>query len=227
MGSNALNGVLVGLQEADHLLQANPTPRGGFPQRPEVVRALNRAAVVLIASHLERYLRAVNEELTDGVNASAVLRTDIPETLRLQHSRNIVDELFKTQWNKRAGKLGGFVTSDGWLWGQSPKVDLEAHRLLKWMRTPKPDRIQRLFALWGIGNIFEVITRTSHTRQRMWLKLQELADKRNNIAHGDVSAEATYQDVQSYVGIVRQFCKRCDRAVGRLAGRWIKGSRLW
>ena len=227
MGSNALNGLLAGLEEADHLLKANPTPRGGLPKRPKVARALNRAAVVLIASHLERYLHAVNEELAEGVNSSTVSRSSIPETLRLQHSRNIVDDLFKTQWNNRAKQLGCFVTSDGWLWGQSPKESLESRRLLKWMKTPKPNSIRRLFALWGIKDIFGTITRTAHTRQRMWLKLQELADKRNDIAHGNMNAEATYQDAQSYIGIVRRFCKSCDRAVGRLAGRWIKGSHLW
>ena len=36
-------------------------------------------------------------------------------------------------------------------------------------------------------------------------KIQELVDKRNNIAHGDLTAEATYQDIASYRKVVWTF----------------------
>ena len=63
MPSKALEGLLSGLDEIDAMQRANPTPQeGGGLTKPDVVRALGRAEVVLLSSHFERYLYALNEE---------------------------------------------------------------------------------------------------------------------------------------------------------------------
>ncbi len=84
-----------------------------------------------------------------------------------------------------------------------------------------------MFKLWGVSDIFSAITRQPHTRQRMWLKLEELVDKRNDIAHGDSGAEATYQDIASYVAVVRTFCTRADRVLSRVLVPYAGGTRPW
>lgn len=227
MPSDALSSLLSGIEEVRDLQRANPTPLGGLPDRPRVVRAINRASVVLLSSHLERYLRGLNEEAVGVVNAAPISGSVLPEILRLQHSKIAIDELAEAQWTNRTAKLTQLVVTDGWLWGPSPKANLHHDRLLRWMRSPSPERAVRLFRLWGVSDIFSAITRQPHTNLRMKLKLKELVDKRNDIAHGDAGAEATYQDVTSYIAVVRTFCTRVDGILSRKISRYAGGIRPW
>jgi hypothetical protein len=227
MASAALRSLLAGIEEVRDLQQANPTPPGGLPDRPRVVRAINRASVVLLSSHLERYLRSLNEEAVAIINASPITGATLPAELRLQHSQVPIDELAATQWDRRADKLTQLVTTDGWLWGTTPKEVLEHDRLLRWMKSPSPERAKRMFRIWGIPDIFGVVTREPHTKLRMELKLKELVDKRNDIAHGNAGAEATYQDVATYLSVVKEFCSRADRALARVLKRYNAGGRPW
>ncbi len=227
MPSDAFKSLLAGIEEVRDLLTANPTPPGGLPDRPRVVRAINRASVVLLSSHLERYLRGLNEEAVGVINAATIGGSALPEELRLQHSMIPIDELADAKWHNRAAMLSRLVMTDGWLWGSSPKANLDHDRLLRWMKSPSPERASRLFRLWGVPDVFSVITRQPHTRQRMWLKLEELVDKRNDIAHGDAGAEATYRDIVSYVAVVRKFCERADRVLSRALVPYAGGTRPW
>ena len=227
MPSGALLNLLSGIEEVRYLQSANPTPDGGLSARSSVVRAINRSSVVLLTSHLERYLRALNEEATDAVNAVAIQGTTLPEALRLQHSRAAVDLMVETQWRNRSGQLESFISRDGWLWGDATKGELEAERLLAWMRSPYPDRIKRFFAMWGIDDVFGTVTRAPHTRARLWTRLDELVGKRNQIAHGDPTTGATFQDIASYLAVVKEFCTRSDRAMARILSRHLGNTAPW
>lgn len=216
MASKSLAGLQNGLAEVRELQQANPTPTGGFPALPRVVRAINRASVVLLSSHFERYLRSVNEEAVDCINSTPGLsRGQLSSVLRLQHTESAIAKIAETQWDNRSGLLERFVETDGWLWGASPKYNLEHDRLLTWMKSPSPDRVIRLFRLWGIPDVFSAITRTKHTRGRMFWKIKEMVDKRNDIAHGISHVAATRQDISTYVSTVKDFCSRTDLAMAR------------
>ena len=65
------------------------------------------------------------------------------------------------------------------------------------------------------SRVFTSITRTQHTRSSLWLRIEELVRKRNAIAHGDGSAEATKGDVRAYQTAARVFCDRADRLLSR------------
>jgi hypothetical protein len=227
MPSDALVGLLSGIGEVRDLQRANPTPPGGMPARPPVVRAINRSSVVLLTSHLERYLHALNEEALTYVNVHVIDGPGVPEGIRLQHSRVSVDRMFETQWDNRSAQLVDFSQRDSWLWGPSPKGDLDADRLLTWMKSPSPERIERLFAMWGVTNIFDRVTRQPHTKARMRLKIGELVGKRHNIAHGDFTTEATYRDIATYMSVVRQFCKRADAVMSRVVSRGLDIDLPW
>ena len=227
MPSDALRSLLDGIQEVRDLQAANPTPPGGLPDLPRVVRAINRGSVVLLCSHLERYLRNVNEEAVAAVNQAPDLPADLPKRLRLQHSRIPIENLSETGWENRANQLSQLVANDGWLWGNSPKADLKHDRLLRWMRSPSPERIRRLFELWDVRDVFSKVTRRPATKQRMWLRLDELVNKRNDISHGDADIGATYQDIASYVSVVGTFCQRADRVLSRAIARHLGASLPW
>ena len=227
MSSQALAALANGIAEVRDLQKANPTPPVGFPNRPRVIRALNRASVVLLCSHLERYLRSVNEEAVVFVNGYGIPALGLPERLRLEHSKSPIDELAKIEWTKRGDRLAEFVNGDGGLWIIGGIARLEHGRLMRWMKSPSPESVKRLCALWGIENIFSRITRLPSTRSHMWLKLGELVDKRNAIAHGDSDAEATSDDIKGYVRVVNEVCQRADRVLSRTVGRCCRAKWAW
>ena len=230
MPSDALNALLLALKEVDLLQRINPTPTGAAPDQPEITRAVGRASVVLLSSHLERYIRSINEEAVSVVNSTAVLGPQLPQPLRLLHSKSIVEELAGTTWDNetRAAKLAMLAQTETWLWLPSETGSLDHSRLLVWMKSPKSEQIQRYFRYWGIDDIFSKITYKQRTRSHLWLKIDELVDKRNNVAHGDLSTEATQADVRTYSKVVETFCVRSDRQLGRRLGRLLStGTTCW
>jgi len=213
MSTRALEGLRQGVAEVDYLMRADPAPWGKLSPEPEITRAVLRSAVVLLSSHLEGYLRSVTTEVVEEINNSTVDPRLLEERLRLQHSRVAITDVIERKWENRAKALEGFIRSEGWLWGGENRQPLSAESLLSWMKTPKPDRIVRLYRLWGIKDIITRITRTDHTRRDFRLHLETLVDKRNNIAHGDFATEATTADIRLYRGAVSNFCERADRAL--------------
>jgi hypothetical protein len=81
--------------------------------------------------------------------------------------------------------------------------------------------------MWGITDIFSEITRKPTTRGRLWLRISDLVDKRNNIAHGDFTAEATYLDIVQYREAVRTFCARSDGRMAQQIAMILECGRPW
>lgn len=227
MASSALNAFLDAVHEVVELQQADPTPLGDAPISPETTRVIGRASVVLLSSHFERYVYAVNEEATGALNNSGVAGDALPEFVRLLHSRPSVDALLATSWEGRSDQLATFVESEGWMWQDATAGYLEHARLLAWMKSPAPKCLVRFYRYWGIENIFDAITRATHTRTDLWLKIDELVRKRNNIAHGDPTTEATLTDVRSYRNATRTFCERADRQFAQALKALLGGALPW
>ncbi|MCY4640433.1 MAG: HEPN domain-containing protein [Chloroflexi bacterium] len=210
-----------GLSEIDALQRANPKPaEGGGLARPTITRAIGRAEVVLLSSHLERYVRAVVEEMASCIDGANVCSTRIPKSLRLLHGKVPVDELASIQWERREIKLREFAETEASMWqdgNRSPRIQTD--RLLRWMSTPNATALERVFRYWGIDSIFAAITRKDSHRRRIRLKIDELTEKRNNIAHGDFTVEATHLDIRSYRRAVREFCERADRSAAAIVQR--------
>src|SRR5436305_75768 len=102
MASESLDAFARALAEIADLQRGDPTPAGGVTEDPATARAIGRASVVLLSSHLERYVYAVNEQAASVLNTSGVAGNDIPEVLRLLHSRQSVEALIATGWERRA-----------------------------------------------------------------------------------------------------------------------------
>jgi hypothetical protein len=215
MASNALGALATAIAEVQHLVDARL--RGAEPPLTPnpIVRALGRATVVLLSSHFERYVYAVNEEAVAVINARGLPGHFLPEDLRLVHSKAPVESMESTSWERRASQLSGFVASDSWLWQQGVSGSLEHRRLLLWMKSPKPKHLIRFYKYWGIEDIFTAITRKPQRRAALELLVKEFVDKRNNVAHGDFAEQATRLDVRRYSASALVFCRRADRALAK------------
>ena len=227
MPSSAAESLTAALGEVADLMAADPTPPGAIPVDPARSRAIARGCIVLLAGHLERYVYACNEELVQHINASAVPGDSLPLPVRLRHTHRIIEDIGQTQWDKRKGGLEELVASDAWLWSIAATGAMEPARILEWMKSPKPKALQTYFQMWGIPDIYVSITRQPHTRADLWLRLASLVDKRNLIAHGDLSVDATPNDIRQFRDAVRAFCLRSDGVIARHVSRTMAIASPW
>ncbi|HEY3924705.1 MAG TPA: HEPN domain-containing protein [Acidothermaceae bacterium] len=179
-------------------------------------KAHGRACTVLLSSHFERYLYAVNEEAVDWLNANPYPLSALPEEIILLHSQDAIDDLGRTGWLKRATKLREFLLTDGPLWAPASSTgSLDHSRLLTWMKTPKPYEVLRFYRQYGIDDVFTSITRSKQARSELWLTINELVEKRNNIAHGDMQTESLPSSITTYTNVVVRFTESADKLLAR------------
>jgi hypothetical protein len=123
MPSLTLQAFLLALEEVKQLGKAShPTLGPNSPASLTLARAVGRGQIVLLSSHFERYIYSINEELISFLNTVQMHGDRLPLIIRLQHSALTVDELSKTSWENRSGKLTAFIAEDGWLWSPATVV---------------------------------------------------------------------------------------------------------
>jgi len=225
MPSNALKGLQAGLEEVRALRKLSPV-RDTLARGPKAstARAHGRASVVLLSGHYERYIRALNEEALAWFKFQDVKSSQVPDEIKLRHSKVTIDKIATASWNNRKQMLIDFSMNDSLLWDDSATPALLDHTKVLYMKSPKSEEVKKFFAMYGIPDIFAKATRKTHRRSHLWLKLQEMVDKRNNIAHGDFTTEALPSEIMSYIDSVGKFCETADRVFSAELKRIAKSS---
>ncbi|WP_156370159.1 MAE_28990/MAE_18760 family HEPN-like nuclease [Frigoribacterium sp. Leaf164] len=189
-------------------------------QREAEANALCRAAVVLLVSHFESFLKTIAEEYVDAVGTGDVESSRLPRGLREAHTlprlESIVtsrDEDQRTALLKKIGSIAALWNDDA----KPPKGALSASTFARLVTSAKADIINDLFARMGNsagvcdgdievpGNNGDVVT------ANIELSLRDVVTCRNDIAHGKADRKPTPDDVRRYLDFLRTFAERLQR----------------
>ncbi|MFN8490443.1 MAG: MAE_28990/MAE_18760 family HEPN-like nuclease [Caldilineaceae bacterium] len=217
-------------QEIIELLRVVPSIQEQLHSRKssQLANALYRGSVVLMSSHLERYVEALVVEAIDAINLNKPNVNTIPPSLRmaqirqpLRHAHEIEDIVAKTNM------LRSLVTDYAWFWDSSHPCDkLRGDDLINEFDNPLPKRIRLLFAPFGNSDVVgpAISLDKSDARPLIEIKVRELVEKRNAIAHTGMTADLTREDVITYLSCSRRLVRGIDRIFGKqiqaIIGNW-------
>ena len=228
MSSPALEGLAAGIEEVKLIQSVGPPPGKGLLGAEAVKSSLVRSAIVLLVSHLERFIYALNESAFESLGSADVPAAALQDELRLLHAKPAIDEIALMQWNHRAPKLDELMDQEARLWvGTLSAGEYKPDRALSWMKGPDPKSIRRYFRMWGVDDIFVAVTRSPITRERLWLRVDEVVNKRHNIAHGDATVDVGASQLTEYRHAVWTLADRSDRLISRRLARTFGISPPW
>jgi len=192
----------------------------------EQTNALCRAAVVLLVSHFESFLKTMAEEFVDVVGTGEVESSQLPRGLREIHTLPQLESILtsgdETQRSSLLKRLGGIAA----LWNDTakpPKGALQATTLARIVTSAKPDVVNELFSRMGNirnvcdGDIDMTDASGDTSTTNIDLSLQDVVRCRNDIAHGKAERKPTPDDVNRYLQFLRALSERLQRKATTLA----------
>lgn len=182
--------------------------------------ALCRAAVVLLVSHFESFLKSIAEEYVDAVGTGDVESSRLPRGLREAHTlprlESIVTSRDEDQRSALLKRLGGIAA----LWNDDakpPKGALNAATFARLVTSARADIINDLFTRMGSstnvcdGDIEMSDLSGDIVTANVEFSLRDVVTCRNDIAHGKAERKPTPDDIQRYLYFLRTFSERLQR----------------
>ncbi|MFJ7136985.1 MAE_28990/MAE_18760 family HEPN-like nuclease [Streptomyces fungicidicus] len=194
--------------ELHHLLAVRPT--SPLERRTEeaiqLENAIHRASLVLLVAHFEGFAKAALSEYIDEVRSLRPPVRKIPPALLVLFTRDRIQEIAALPPGAdRVNRTRRLFTAFSALWDHDRTIDpqvVSAKILARQMTSLKPDVLRDSFALIGINNIIDEATthlQSSGISIRVDIKLEEIVNKRNLIAHGDYSVKPTSTELEDYI----------------------------
>lgn len=215
MSTSSFNDFTAGVAEVDELTRCAPDPAVSLTGH----NAVFRAAVVLLVSHFESYLKGLAEEYVDWLSDGLRESRSIPVPLRELYSIPRLEEIAKAQDPGQRAALLKKLDEFTCLWKETakpPRGLLKPRTLVRVVTSASPDVIDSLFEYFGDhqrpceGEIdFDISGEVSSLRIR--LALNDIIDCRNSIAHGDATRIVTDLDLTRYRAFLSSFAQRLDR----------------
>lgn len=188
--------------------------------------AVRRAAVVLLVSHFESFLKSLAEDFIDEISVGGIEARSLPVGIRKLHSipvlKGIVDSNDESQQLVLLKRVHEVAT----LWNDaakpSPKA-LKAGLLKRQVTSARPGVIDEVFAFMGSrtnvcdGDIdVRGADETDLVAINIRLGLEDVVKCRNDIAHGDSSRKPTLDDLERYMKLLVALADRLQRKAGVL-----------
>ncbi|MGO1629168.1 MAG: MAE_28990/MAE_18760 family HEPN-like nuclease [Microbacterium sp.] len=183
-----------------------------------------RAAVVLLVSHFESFLKSIAEEFVDAVGTGEVTSVRLPSGLRETHTIPRLEEIVLSQDStQRASLLRklGDVTA---LWNDTAKPSrgtLKPRIFARLVTSASPNVIDALFQRMGAqehacdGDL-DIAIEDEVDTVNISVRVNEIVKCRNDIAHGDTERKPTPEDVARYTRFLSSFAGRLQRKATKL-----------
>jgi hypothetical protein len=228
----AIDSFGTGLEEVRRLLILDPSHErdlGTTDQAQEVGAGVRRAAVVLLVSHFEGFLKSLSEEMLDSFNDGDVETKKIPRGVRDLHILPQLSEIVSCKDERQRSTLLAKLPAISSLWNDNAKPSrgtLKAAVISRTVHTADSECIDRLFRTFGIDEVCsgEIDVRSeasdSEESHNIRARLHDIVRCRNDIAHGDIDRKPTGDDVTRYIVFLEGFARRLERKsrqVGALA----------
>lgn len=215
--------------EVVELLRASPNDVSQLasPVKRQLANALHRGSVVLLSSHLERYIESLVVESIDAINLARLPATRLPECLLMKSiERKLYTAHMATKRAKKASLLKELAGDYTWFWDGVTPCKLSSAALVDDFNNPLPARIDRMFLVFDINDVVGKAVGLSKDPGRAIIeaKVRELVEKRNSVAHTGMTFDVTRQDVIIYFRCTYRLVQGIDIVVGKsiqsLTGTW-------
>jgi hypothetical protein len=196
-------------RKARHLERKDPVNN-----RSEI-NALCRAALVLMSSHVEGYIKDLGEVAIDALVAKKVNRAKIEDEFFFHLSQSTFKSIKESNDHGKLSKvLFNFLNYDALHWSKvGPfSAHLPTENFNKGFSNPMPDKIKAYLGRFGYGAYMHDLARSMKSNYQPTINaIEHLVDVRNKIAHGDVVAVKTPQEVVDLREHVQRFCVETDK----------------
>lgn len=216
-------------REIVEILRAAPSDEDQLSSsaKRQLANALYRGSVVLLSSHLERYVESLLVEAIDAINAANLAVSAIPDGLILESIRRPLHDAHEAKrLSTKTGFLKTIADNYGWSWDNVSPCRLNSEAFVETFDNPLPERITKVFRHFDIGNVVGQAVGLSTIPQRAIVeaKVRELVEKRNSVAHAGMTSDITRQDVIIYLVCTYRLARGIDVVVGSriqgIIGTW-------
>jgi len=180
------------------------------------IRAYCRGAVVLLSSHIEGYVKDLGELILDRIHDRSVHRSRLVPRFFYEISKSRFDEIKDTADPAGiATKVFEFLANDAEIWDTTTPFPfpVPADRFLKGFSNPSVDKICAFAGRFGYGELRRDLRRSLKSDFLVYeAAINNIVGTRNNIAHGNLSANSTPSDVFLMVSRAKVFCREVDDA---------------
>lgn len=191
--------------------------------------ALVRAATVLLSSHIQGFVEDLSDVIVDHLIKDNIDAIVIPETLRFHATRSAIKEIRDSlDPTSTITKLRNYQIDYGEILRISGKVseklaDLEYK---DGFRNPTIFEITKYFSRFGLNDFSgQMGKRLKNEWPIVENAVNQIVDRRNKIAHGDILATLTVSELSDYIKFARKFASATDRVVTSHFGN--KGCKFW
>lgn len=191
--------------------------------------ALVRSATVLLSSHIQGYIEDIAEVTLERLIYDEVSANLIPDSLRFFATRSAIEAIRETkdpdttikrirnvnQYHEKIIKLDGFVDPSF--------LDSEYKNGFS---NPTIEEVRKFLSRFGINDFDgQMGNRLKNEWPIVSNAVNQIVDRRNKIAHGDVQATLTVNELEAYIKLAKKFVRTTDRVITSSFRK--KGCKYW
>lgn len=185
-------------------------------QHRKEIRALCRASVVLLSSHVEAYIKELGETALAAFFNKKISRANLPSSIFYNISKDVVSEISASNEPDRiADKIFEFLEFDVVFWSKEGPFpsEIPSERFNQGFANPAFRKVSKYFGRFGYREFrHDINKRLTSDSLHTIHTLDHMVDLRNNISHGDESATKTPSEVIAMTKTITLFCRTTDDA---------------